>query len=117
MLTSRVMVYDSLEDYASANEMKEIRRRHRAQLTFIGVVSGFIGALPGIVWIGGAVMSIVLFPFLAAISIWLYVLIFVFTALWFQYYCMNALAELRAEAATPAAAVTASMDEGTSPPA
>ncbi|HEX8612003.1 MAG TPA: EI24 domain-containing protein [Telluria sp.] len=117
MLTSRVMVYDALEDYASADEMQEIRRRHRAQLTFIGVVSGFIGALPGIVWIGGAVMSIVLFPFLAAISIWLYVLIFVFTALWFQYYCMHALAELRAGAATSATAVAASTDEGTSPPA
>ncbi|RSZ58724.1 EI24 domain-containing protein [Massilia atriviolacea] len=113
-LTSRVMVYDALEDYASAEEMKEIRRRHRAQLTFIGIVSGFIGALPGIVWIGGAVMSIVLFPFLAAISIWLYVLIFVFTALWFQYYCMHALRELRAAAAAPVAAV-ASADA--SPPA
>ncbi|MFB9244818.1 EI24 domain-containing protein [Massilia antarctica] len=103
-LTARVMVYDALEDYASADEMKELRRRHRPQLAFIGAVSGFIGALPGIVWIGGALMSVLLFPFLAAISIWLYVLIFVFTALWFQYYCMQALADLRAEQEAPAPA-------------
>lgn len=119
-LTSRVMVHDALEDYATADEMAAIRRGHRKQLTFIGVVSGFIGALPGIVWLGGAAMSIVLFPFLAAISIWLYVLIFVFTALWYQYYCMHALAELRAGAATPPAAVApakADPDAGAAPAA
>ncbi|UOD27464.1 EI24 domain-containing protein [Massilia violaceinigra] len=116
-LTTRVMVYDALEDYASADEMKEIRRRHRAQLTFIGIVSGFIGALPGIVWLGGAVISFVLFPFLAAISIWLYVLIFVFTALWFQYYCMQALADLRAARKTAPDGAAAPVDAGTLPPA
>ncbi|NHZ64853.1 EI24 domain-containing protein [Massilia genomosp. 1] len=116
-LTTRVMVYDALEDYASADEMKAIRRRHRAQLTFIGIVSGFIGALPGIVWLGGALMSFVLFPFLAAISIWLYVLIFVFTALWFQYYCMQALADLRASQTPPLAGVAVQVEAGTPPPA
>jgi hypothetical protein len=40
-----------------------------------------------------------MFPFLAAISIWLYVLIFIFTGLWFQYYCLEALARQRGEAA------------------
>ncbi|NHZ79527.1 hypothetical protein F2P44_09580 [Massilia sp. CCM 8695] len=121
-LTARVLVYDALEDYASADELKELRRRHRPQLALIGVVSGFIGALPGIVWIGGALMSVLLFPFLAAISIWLYVLIFVFTALWFQYYCMQALADLRAaqeppaaDAAAPAAAPAGA--PGAAPPA
>ncbi|NHZ97818.1 EI24 domain-containing protein [Massilia sp. CCM 8734] len=116
-LTTRVMVYDALEDYASADEMKAIRRRHRAQLTFIGIVSGFIGALPGIVWLGGALMSFVLFPFLAAISIWLYVLIFVFTALWFQYYCMQALADLRASQAPPLAGAAVAVGADTPPPA
>jgi hypothetical protein len=61
----------------------------------IGIVSGAAGAIPGVVWLVGAAISVVLFPFLAAISIWLYVLIFIFTGLWFQYYCLEALARQR----------------------
>ena len=59
------------------------------------MVSGAAGALPGIVWIGGALISVVLFPFLAMISLWLYLVIFIFTGLWFQYYCLQALRDLR----------------------
>ena len=40
-------------------------------------------------------MAVVFFPFLAAFAIWLYVLIFIFTGLWFQYYCLEALSRLR----------------------
>jgi hypothetical protein len=39
---------------------------------------------------------VVLFPVLAVLSIWLYLIIFIFTGLWFQYYCLQALADLRA---------------------
>jgi hypothetical protein len=97
-LTTRVMVYDTLADYASADERREILARHRWRLLVIGVISGAAGALPGAIWLGG-VMAVVFFPFLAAASIWLYVLIFIFTGLWFAYYCLDALARLRAEAA------------------
>jgi hypothetical protein len=45
-----------------------------------------------------------LFPVLAGISIWLYVLVFVFGGLWFQYYCLEALARHRAAGAVPDAA-------------
>jgi hypothetical protein len=94
-LTARVMSYDALADYASADERLALVRMHRRPLLAIGVVSGLAGALPGIAWIGGALISVVLFPFLAALSIWLYVVIFIFTGLWFQYYCLQALADLR----------------------
>lgn len=94
-LTCRVMVYDTLADYASSEERHQILRQHRWRLLVIGVVSGAAGALPGAIWLGG-VMAVVMFPFLAAISIWLYVLIFIFTGLWFAYYCLDALARLRA---------------------
>jgi hypothetical protein len=40
-------------------------------------------------------LSVILFPFLAALSIWLYVLVFIFTGLWFQHYCLEALAKYR----------------------
>jgi hypothetical protein len=95
------MVYDTLADYADADERRQILRAHRWPLLAIGVVSGAAGALPGAIWLGG-VMAVVLFPLLAAVSIWLYVLIFIFTGLWFAYYCLEALARLRAAVAEPA---------------
>ncbi|TFW15574.1 EI24 domain-containing protein [Duganella callida] len=95
-LTTRVMVYDALADYADSDERRQIQREHRWRLLAIGVISGAAGALPGAIWLGG-VMAVVMFPFLAALSIWLYVIIFIFTGLWFAYYCMDALAQLRAQ--------------------
>lgn len=93
-LTYRVMAYDAMADYASAEERQAIMRSRRTQLLLIGVVSGAAGAVPGMLWMGG-VMSVVFFPFLAAFAIWLYVVIFIFTGLWFQYYCLEALSALR----------------------
>ena len=63
----------------------------------IGLASGLAGALPGIAWMGGAVISVVLFPVLALVSLWLYIMLFLFAGLWFQYYCLQALSELRAQ--------------------
>jgi hypothetical protein len=94
-LTARVMAYDALADYASPEELHQLRREHRWRLITIGVISGAAGAVPGLVWLVGTAVAVVLFPFLAAISIWLYVLIFIFTGLWFQYYCLEALAKQR----------------------
>lgn len=108
-LTSRVMSYDALADHASPEERAELLRRHRVPLQVIGMVSGAFGALPGLVWIGGA-LSVALFPFLAALSVWLYVMIFMFTGLWFVYYCLQALADLRAETAQAAVAVAPPSD-------
>jgi hypothetical protein len=53
-------------------------------------------------WLGG-VMSVIFFPILAAAAIWMYLLVFVFSGLWFQHYCLAALTKLRASSA-PAAA-------------
>jgi hypothetical protein len=96
-LTARVMSYDALSIHASQEERHAIVRTRRRQLLLIGTVSGLLGALPGVAWIGGALLSVVLFPVLAVLSIWLYLIIFIFTGLWFQYYCLQALADLRAE--------------------
>jgi len=94
-VTSRVMSYDALAAHASAAERKELVRRHRGALLGIGFASGLAGALPGIAWMGGAIISVVLFPFLALLSLWLYIMIFLFAGLWFQYYCLGALEEMR----------------------
>jgi hypothetical protein len=95
-LTSRVMSYDALSAHASAQEIEIIQREKKWPLLAIGVASGAAGSLPAIVWIGGAAIAVVLFPFLLAAAVWLYVLIFIFTGLWFQYYCLEALSQLRA---------------------
>jgi hypothetical protein len=98
-LTYRVMVYDALAEHADRAEHAEILRRHRWPLLVIGICGGTLGAMPTLLWLGG-VLSVVLFPLFAAVSVWLYVLIFVFTGLWFQHYCLAALAQLRAGAAS-----------------
>jgi len=102
-VTSRVMSYDALATHASQAERQALMRGRRPALLAIGFASGLAGALPGIAWMGGAVISVVLFPVLALVSLWLYVMIFLFAGLWFQYYCLQALEELRAQEAAQAA--------------
>lgn len=94
-LTYRVMVYDALAEHASEQERKEIMRMHRWPFLMIGAVAGAMGAAPTLLWLGGA-LAFILFPLLAGVSIWLYVLVFVFCGLWFQHYCLEALAKYRA---------------------
>ena len=93
-LACRVMTYDALADYADQEERNSIVQRHRWPLLMIGVATGSLGAVPGLLWLGGAA-SVIFFPALAAAAIWMYLLIFVFSGLWFQYYCLEALARLR----------------------
>ena len=93
-LTYRVMAYDALAEHASADERREIMRAHRWPMLAIGVVAGAMGAAPTLLWLGGA-LSVIFFPLLAGVSIWLYVLVFVFSGLWFQHYTLAALARLR----------------------
>lgn len=89
-LTYRVMAYDALADHADVAERKIILREHRWQLLLIGAIAGAMGAAPTLLWLGGA-LSVIFFPVLAAGAIWLYVLVFIFSGLWFQHYCMEAL--------------------------
>ncbi len=115
-LTARVMSYDALAEFASVEERRTLLQRHRKSLLAIGMVSGAAGALPGLAWVGGALVSFVLFPFLAMLSIWLYVVIFIFTGLWFQYFLLSALHALRAEQAQAAVAVSAPAESPILPP-
>ncbi|GGY66691.1 EI24 domain-containing protein [Pseudoduganella albidiflava] len=101
-LTSRVMSYDALSEHASAEEIEIIQREKKWPLLAIGVASGAAGSLPAIAWIGGAVAMMALLPLLLAAALWLYVLVFIFTGLWFEYYCLEALSQLRARSAPTA---------------
>ncbi|MEO8023004.1 EI24 domain-containing protein [Polaromonas sp.] len=93
-LTYRVMSYDALVDHASAEERREIFRRHRASLLGIGVLSGYLGAAPSLIWASGA-MFIAMAPILVPVAIWIYTLVFAFSSLWFAHYCLAALEQLR----------------------
>jgi len=52
-----------------------------------------------VVW---SAVIIFLFPLVLAGTLWLYVLIFIFSALWFGHFCLRALGDLRAERAAAA---------------
>jgi len=99
-LTYRVMTYDVLADHASQEERRELVRRHRPFLLAIGIVTGYLGAAPSIVWASG-VMFIVAAPVLIPLAIWIYTLVFAFSALWFAHYGLSALQALRVEKAPP----------------
>jgi hypothetical protein len=117
-LTYRVMAYDALSEHASAEEMKTVLRQHRWPLLVIGAITGAMGAAPTLLWLGGA-LSVIFFPVLAAGAIWLYVLVFVFTGLWFEHYCLDALRQYRAAPAvtsTTAVAPSASGLKDINPP-
>jgi hypothetical protein len=93
-LTYRVMAYDALAEHASAEERRALMKTHRWPLLAIGIAAGGMGAAPTLLWLGGA-LSVILFPLLAGVSIWLYVLVFVFSGLWFQHYLLEALQRQR----------------------
>ena len=105
-LTYRVMAYDALAEHADRDEWRRLVRRHRWPLLAIGAITGAMGAAPTLLWLGGA-LSVIFFPILAGGAIWLYVLVFVFTGLWFEHYCLAALAQQRAADAQGAATTTA----------
>ena len=89
-LTYRVMVYDALAQHADTEERDAVIKQHRLSLLFIGIIGGLFGAAPGLLWLGG-VLSVLFLPALAGVAIWVYVLVFIFTGLWFQHYCLEAL--------------------------
>ena len=96
-LTYRVIAFDALAEYASRDERREIFRRHRGWLLGMGVLSGYLGAAPSIVWASGALFAAA-FVILVPVAIWIYTLIFAFSSLWFSHYCLTALENLRAQA-------------------
>ena len=95
-LNYRVMSFDVLCAHASSVERRALMRRHRLQLLGIGVVSGYLGAAPSLLWAASA-MTLVFAPLLIVVSVWLYTLVFGFSALWFAHYGLAALAALRSE--------------------
>ena len=93
-LTYRVMAFDALAAHASKDERLSLLKAHRPQLLGMGVLCGYLGAAPSLVWALGAYAP-PWFVFLAPLAIWIYTLIFAFSSLWFTHYCLAVLQELR----------------------
>ena len=93
------MSFDVLADHASADERRQLMRTQRMPLLGIGVVSGFLGAAPSLLWAASA-LTLVFAPLLIVVSVWLYTLVFGFSALWFTHFALSALAHLRGQSAT-----------------
>ena len=93
-LTYRVMSYDALVDHASSEERRQIFKEHRGSLLSIGIISGYLGAAPSVIWASGA-MFVALAPVLVPVAIWIYTLVFAFSSLWFAHYTLDALEQLR----------------------
>jgi hypothetical protein len=103
-LTYRVMSHDALAEHADGRELRQLIREHRLPLLGIGVVTGYLGAAPSLLWALSA-LTIVLAPVLIPLSVWLYTLVFAFSALWFVHYCLAELERMRAgEPQAPAVA-------------
>jgi len=118
-LTYRVMSHDALAEHADAGERRTLMRAHRMPLLAIGVVAGYLGAAPSLLWALSA-LTVVLAPLLIPLSVWLYTLVFAFSALWFVHYCLAELQRTRGvaemPAPTPALAGAAAVDLQALPP-
>jgi hypothetical protein len=100
-LTTRVMAFDALAEHASADERRAVMAAHRWPLLLMGVVTGYLGAAPALIWAFSAA-ALIFAPLLIAVSVWLYALVFAFSSLWFTHYLLSALKTHRHQAAQQA---------------
>lgn len=101
-LTYRVFAFDVLATHASSEERRHIIHAHRWPLLAVGVVCGYLGAAPSLLWAASA-MTLILAPVLVVVSVWLYTLVFAFSACWFAHYALAALDLMRRAAVPPVA--------------
>jgi Etoposide-induced protein 2.4 (EI24) len=111
-LTYRVMAFDVLAEFASPEERRAVLDQHRLSLLGMGVFTGLMGAAPSVVWASGALFAAA-FVILIPVAIWIYMLVFAFSSLWFAHFALAALAERRERSMgdvidVPATTVTAS---------
>jgi hypothetical protein len=99
-LTYRVMSFDVGGPCKQAERLPS--REHRGWLLGIGILTGYLGAAPSVVWASGTLFAAA-FVILAPVAIWIYTLVFAFSSLWFAHYGLAALEKLRATQGIPPA--------------
>jgi len=95
-LTYRVFGFDVLAEHASADERRAILKEHRIPMLTMGVICGYLGAVPSLIWAISGVTGIIFAPFVVLVAIWLYTLVFAFSTAWFTHYALAALQVRRA---------------------
>jgi hypothetical protein len=95
-LAYRLMVYDVLAEHASKWERRQLIKRHRSSLWLMGIITGYLGGAPSLLWASGLVFM-ALAPVFIPLAIWMYMLVFAFSALWFTHFALKALKDLREE--------------------
>jgi len=95
-LTYRVFGFDVLAEHASSEERRALLKAHRIPMLTMGVVCGYLGAVPSLIWAISGVTAIILAPFVVLVAIWLYTLVFAFSTAWFTHYALAALQAQRA---------------------
>lgn len=103
-LTREVLGFDVLAWHADPEERRALLHRHRLPLLAMGLACGCLAAAPSLIWTLGAV-ALVLAPWLALGSLWLYTLVFAFAAAWFAHFLLAELQALRASVPIPPVAV------------
>ena len=98
-LTYLVMGFDVLSAHATPQERRFVMRSRRWPLLAMGIVCGYLGALPSLLWAAGAA-TLMLAPLLAIVSVWLYTVVFVFASCWFAHFALAELQRLRDAEAT-----------------
>ena len=99
-LNARMFAFDALADHASSEEREQLMQTHRYRFWAMGVISGFLGTLPSVLWAFG-VLWVVLAPVLLPLAMWVYTLVFAFSALWFVHFSLEALHQLRSTTVQP----------------
>jgi Etoposide-induced protein 2.4 (EI24) len=117
-LTTQIFSYDTLSEHASKEERRQLLREHRWPLLSIGVVAGYLGAAPSLL-LFASVATLIFSPLLAPLLMWLYTLVFIFSAAWFAHYGLAALDRLRRTASevVPTAAPATPPPRPAPPPA
>jgi hypothetical protein len=85
-----------LAEHASADERHRLLKEQRVPMLAMGVVSGYLGAVPSLIWAVSGVTGVIFAPFMVLVAIWLYTLVFAFSTAWFTHYALAALQALRA---------------------
>ena len=65
----------------------------------MGVACGYLGAAPTALWALGAV-TVIFAPVMLVASVWIYMLVFAFSSLWFAHYLLSALQAWRLQGPT-----------------
>ena len=106
-LTCRVLGFEVLALHASPEERRLVLRGRRWTLLSIGVLCGYLGALPSLLWTLGST-ALLLAPLLMLVAVWMYTVVFMFAACWFAHFCLGELQLLR-DAELPGAAARSSV--------